>query len=382
MTATMRLREPRELLAWIPCQLGFHPRDSLVAVSLRGAAGVVGLVVRTDLEEFADPVDGHRVARSLMAHVCGDGGTRVVVVAYSARVPRDVLSGAGGVGHALSLALRAGRDLVGPSVGWVVGPDGYFAWPEEGSEVRVMPARDLESTVVRARMAWEGAVVAPSREQVVVLPVVPAERRRSARLAMLRRDAARRSALAGGGIRDWRTVGVAEWRQAMRGAAGDVWPSAPACGRLAAGLEDVAVRDAVLLSVLPAPTRSGQRRAGGARGPETDETGPSPEEAVRRAVAAVVDPRHAVRPDPAVLGPAEALLSVVAAHLPASRRAPACAVLALLAWWRGDGVRAAVLVERATAADAGHSLATLVGRAVRSGLGPGWTRRPAPEPHR
>lgn len=48
----------------------------------------------------------------------------------------------------------------------------------------------------------------------------------------------------------------------------------------------------------------------------------------------------------------------------------------MLAWWHGDGARAAVLLERALRADPGHRLARLLADALGAGLAPGWVRVP------
>ncbi|NKY07073.1 DUF4192 family protein, partial [Cellulomonas hominis] len=96
---------------------------------------------------------------------------------------------------------------------------------------------------------------------------------------------------------------------------------------------------------------------------------------VRRALDTLVEPRRAREPDEALVDAACQVLEAVAAHGRAGRQAPALTVLALLAWWCGDGVRARVLVEQALAHDPGHRLAELLDRALALGLPPGWLRR-------
>lgn len=84
MPTTIRTREPRELLALVPYQLGFHPAESAVVVSLRGPRSTVGTIARMDLADLADPVHGADAARALMGHLLADGARRVVVVLYTA----------------------------------------------------------------------------------------------------------------------------------------------------------------------------------------------------------------------------------------------------------------------------------------------------------
>ena len=77
MTADITLRGPGDVVAILPYQLGYHPRDSAVVISLRGKR--VGLVARTDLppEKFVD-----EVVSSLMGPLVRDGATSVIVVGY------------------------------------------------------------------------------------------------------------------------------------------------------------------------------------------------------------------------------------------------------------------------------------------------------------
>ena len=77
MTADITLRGPGDVVGLLPYQLGYHPRDSVVAVSLRGKR--VGLVARADL-----PPDEHvdEVVSTLLGPLGRDGATSVIVVGY------------------------------------------------------------------------------------------------------------------------------------------------------------------------------------------------------------------------------------------------------------------------------------------------------------
>jgi hypothetical protein len=70
------------------------------------------------------------------------------------------------------------------------------------------------------------------------------------------------------------------------------------------------------------------------------------------------------------------VLEGVVAHGRTGAQAPALTLLALLAWWRGEGARAAQLLERALADEPGHRLGVLVAKAVAAGVPPGWARTP------
>ena len=75
----------------------------------------------------------------------------------------------------------------------------------------------------------------------------------------------------------------------------------------------------------------------------------------------------------------EAVLEALVAHGRAGAQAPALTLLALLAWWRGDGARARVLLDRALEDDPDYRLARLLDDALArrhpAGLGaaPGLT---------
>jgi hypothetical protein len=77
MTADITLRGPGDVVAILPYQLGYHPRDSVVVISLRGKR--VGLVARADLppDEFVG-----EVVASLVGPLVRDGATSVIVVGY------------------------------------------------------------------------------------------------------------------------------------------------------------------------------------------------------------------------------------------------------------------------------------------------------------
>ena len=55
-------------------------------------------------------------------------------------------------------------------------------------------------------------------------------------------------------------------------------------------------------------------------------------------------------------------------------QAPALTLLALLAWWRGDGARARVLLDGSLDAEPGYRLAELLDDALRAAIPPGWVR--------
>jgi hypothetical protein len=123
------------------------------------------------------------------------------------------------------------------------------------------------------------------------------------------------------------------------------------------------------------PDRDEERRRPGARGGPASDRARSVSGRVRDALDLMVDPVSGREPDDALVDAARTVLEHVVAHGRRERQAPALTLLALLAWWGGDAVRASVLVERALDQDPGHRLAELLDRALGYGLPPGWLRR-------
>lgn len=410
MPTTIRTREPRELLALVPFQLGFHPSNSAVVLSVRAARSRIGLVARVDLADLADRRAGPQLARALVGHLVADGARRVVVVLYTdadlqgdgAADPRRRAAGLVALDHLQDAAEQA----LGALDPWVVGPHGYYALgctdraccPAGGR-----PLTDLQSTRIGAQMVLEGLQVAGSRDDLVRLPSTSPAARKSARRAQSRWRARGLAAVGTADLHRWRRAGLAHWREAFGQAqaglgggqgAGDLdgeqeparpgedheergrgslpasfgscgWqPSGPAVvGRLLAGLEDVLVRDAVLLTFVPDADRVADRVVAG------DATAD-----VGAALRAIIDPVHGTRPDRRRTAAARTVLEHLVAHAGRDGHAPALTLLAVLAWWEGDGARAGVLVDRALTAEPGHRLAVLMDDALRTGMPPGWVR--------
>lgn len=82
----------------------------------------------------------------------------------------------------------------------------------------------------------------------------------------------------------------------------------------------------------------------------------------------------ALRPPESAVDAARLLLERVVAHGRDGRQSGALTLLALMAWWVGDGVRGSVLVERALAQDRIDPLAVQVNWVLAAGALPGWAR--------
>ena len=381
MSFTLRIDEPRELLALVPFQLGFHPTESVVLVSLRHPHGQVGLVARADLPDLADRDVGRAVADRLVGHLLSDGAAATVMVVYTGRtVSRrpDPVCDVWRVRRTVQEAAGALR-LSGT---WVVQPTGYRrlgcvdprCCPPEGRSLD-----ELGSTQVGAHMVLAGASVSASRDALADVPsAVEADLRRSRAAGVAWTRARAADGLRGPAHVDWLERSLALWRLAVDGRA-----TAAELGQLGAALEDVVLRDAVLLSFVPGAESLPEDlvRSVGARGPSSDQSTGSADcarsagsadgtgVAVGDAVASIIDPGVGVRPGDDAERARRALEQVVAHRDDPS--APARTLLALIAWWGGDSALARAHLERGDAR-ARYRLAQLLRRAVDAGLPPGW----------
>jgi hypothetical protein len=144
-------------------------------------------------------------------------------------------------------------------------------------------------------------------------------------------------------------------------------------GRIEAALTDRVLRDAVLLTILaPGSALPDRVLAGGDAGCGPDGVPVGPQ--IGAVLDSLLSAGGARRPDPVATATAVRVLERVVAHGRVRRQAPARTLLALVAWWTGDGPRASVLVERALRDDPTHGLAHRVRRLVDSGTPPAWVR--------
>lgn len=422
----VRVAGPEDLLAYIPYRLGFEPAESVVAVSLTGPRQRVGLVARVDLADLRlrqphDPQgpDGAATARWLTDHVVADGADRAVVVLYTAT---DPTTPSGTARRAVDvLRARLERRLPGTEV-WLVTPTGFRALdcadpmccPAGGR-----PLSALKSSRVAAHMVLEGRTVAGTREERYALRAAPEPARTQARRAAARwtdtyrrllnetrfpdgggpidgavpidrsRTGARAAPRLGAAfgpraveahaqraeraLGEWGAESLGLWRTSVRIAAA-TGPGQPLTlspvdlGKIGAALADTPVRDAVLLSLAPGTEETALRTA---RREEDDDTNA----ATGAVMARIVDPEQGVPPDEVITRAARQVLEAVVTHVPRNRRAPAYLLLALLAWWHGDGGLATERVADALGVDPGYRLALLLRGAIVGGVPPGWVRR-------
>lgn len=376
-TPKIRITRAEDLVAYLPYQLGFRPRDSVVLLGMGGPRRPLGLVSRVDLADIGHPETGRGIVREMAWLMAKDGSEDVLVVLYS-DLPRGRLHHDPLVRGALD-NLRALTGWCDPPGPWVVGARTYGCW---GGGEECAPATgavaELEEGPLAATMVLHGFSVAADRGSLTVPRSTDAGRRRTATRSA--RDARRRHAevraRCGGGaaslgaalaavgtapavdereMEEWRE---AEWRRWGRlvalARAGAHLPAAE-LGRLAVGLEDNTVRDGVLCSFVRELPRL-------------------PDAPLAAATLDLAMLAGGPSPDHDRVEPASVVLRGVVACTPQRSGALALGLLAWVSWWCADGARADVLAQQALRARPGTRLAELVDQALAARLPPGWAR--------
>ena len=365
MTTTIHLSGPADVLTVLPYQLGFHPHDCLVAVSLHGHRSArMGLVQRIDLpppEHIGDAV------AAMIAPLRQDSPTAVLLIGFEERESesRAMLDEMGdacrahGVEVADRMVVRGGRwfDLdckqsCCPSEGLPLpAPSAVPAVAEfVGREICPLPDRSaLADLLEPSRPLLSGAVLRLADEWL-----------------QLRLEATGAGAAGIGTpetvLHGCRTSELAVWSLVLcdRDDAEPILALPPEdLAMLAVSLTDVDLRDGLIAWLCP---------------------GTLPQD--------LIDPSLFVQmsralPEPTWLGGdvgdmahviggqrVERRLCELGASLPDAWAVSALTVLASFAWWRGDGALTRVALDRALRIDPHYRLAQLLERMVDLAIRP------------
>ena len=355
MTTTIHLSGPPDVLAVLPYQLGFHPRDCLVTVSLHGTR--MGLVQRIDLpppEHVGDAV------AAMVAPLRRDSPGAVLLIGFEehegeSRAMLEEMTGAcraEGVEVAERMVVRRGR--------WF-SPDCHLSCcPPEGLR---LPAPGEVPAV--AEFVGRGICPLPDRSALAdrLEPSSPLLGRAVSEQAdkwlaiRLQATDAGESAL-----ERCRASELAVWSKVLRDD-DDAEPiqalSSQDLGLLAVSLTDVDLRDGLIAWLCPdtMPRELIDSRLLALLGRAL----PGPLWLDRD----IGDVRQVM-----ALERIQRRLCEVCAALPDVWAVSALTVLASFAWWRGDGALTRIALDRALRADPRHRLARLLERMVDLAIRP------------
>ncbi|MGH3835036.1 MAG: DUF4192 domain-containing protein [Pseudonocardiaceae bacterium] len=309
----IRLSDPAELIAAVPHLLGFHPHDSVVLLALHGKK--LGLTLRADL---VDNLQAPLLAEQLLLPIARQRPTGVALVVIGGDLTLDGEPPYRALVDVLDdMLTSAGLPLV--HAAWTAQTVGGAPWRCYDDPLCAGTVSDPATSPLAAATVAAGAVTFSSREEMAALldGEDPAALQR--RTALL--DAADADHPMGSGLIARRFARLEELHRAA--AAGDVVLSDSIVAEVASALCDHRVRDACL------PWCSG----------------------------------------PGAIAAERLWLALVRAT-PAPERAEPAALLALVAYLRGDGALAGVALDAALQACPQHSLSGLLRAALDGGLPP------------
>ncbi|MEP7034143.1 MAG: DUF4192 domain-containing protein [Actinomycetota bacterium] len=356
MTTTIHLSGPAEVLAVLPYQLGFHPRRSLVAVSLLGTR--LGLVQRIDLPATRHLCDA---VGAMMAPLQKDNPASVLLIGFEERAGEsramlDEMATAcetGGVEVTERIVVRGGR--------WFVPDCHKRCCPPEG---RALPAPGEVAAVAE----FVGRGIFPLQDRSALAdqlkptgPPLAGELSSCANKWLARRRVAQRTGEEG--LDECRATELAIWARAL-GTEDDLESIRALPTRdlamLGVSLTDVDLRDALIAWLCPGTLAlelvdpvllSLMREALG-------------EQPWRQGQAWDLDQVFALQR-------IERRLCEVCASLSDPWAVPALTVLATFTWWRGEGALTRVALDRALGIDPLYRLARLLEQMVNLAIRPG-----------
>lgn len=342
---TRHLTGPGELIAAIPMMLGRTPRDAVVAVGMDGSGEIVA-ALSVDRRDAAVAESAGSVGRAMAARLRRVAARRAFLVTFTSE---DVSLACPAI-EALRPEIEAAVERIDV---WAC--DGAHFYSPGCADPGCCPAggSPVPWTALQAGAVTSASALAHAAPDDDDAAAPPARRRSAARSAdrwWVRRD---------DDAEQWRCD---SWQRLS-----DAFPldaGAAALGRAVAGLQDVRVRDALIVEWL------------GGSGEAVVDT------LLGRESAAVADVLDGAMRDPLRKPPNEA--EVVAslrwcrrliAHARRRQQAPVLALSAVVLWWSGDLIRAGRSAEAALRRDPKYSLARLVHDVADAGIAPAWTRR-------
>ncbi|MFC8931047.1 DUF4192 domain-containing protein [Rhodococcus sp. NPDC057135] len=321
-----RVSDPGELIAAIPALLGFHPSNSVVALSLTGSsASTLGPVMRHDYFPSAGGKPARQMSAALrqFAAVCAGEGARAVVLV----VITDCSTGETLLDETIELAevfedILAGTCVELADVLCTAAIESGQTWASVMRSIHRGTVPDPASSPVAAAQVLGGRVIRSSREELVHW--VHGAGRNHETIARLIAGGRESSAYGGGSGGDaavQRRVDLV--LEHVRRAEAGSYPDPQECADLVVALTNVHVRDVVLGLAITS-----------------------------------------------VAAAAEQLWLVLTHEVPSPERAWPATLLGFFAYVRGDGPLAGVALSAALSADSEHTLAGLLDLSLQSGVRP------------
>ncbi|KHL03094.1 DUF4192 domain-containing protein [Sinomonas humi] len=391
----LSVREPEDLLGYIPHALGEWPQESLVAITL--GAGSVGVSVRVDLPGALEPDELECFAGTVAEYLITDPlADSAVLALYSAVEWRDI--NVPPHGAAVTAVRAALADLGIPLLdAWLVGEHTWRSLLCDQTECCPWPGQSVETiraSRVNAELVYRGSAFGAEPEAG---PRASAERAQTPAQVGPRRESEE----------DW-------WAPGQFAAALAVWDEALSTGRiptderlrlLAASLVRPALRDAVIVGAALGGSAAwhGSRAIGvldssprgAAVGAPALAGGLSSEEVSARVgtweeqqetesteidaaleFGAVILGQTRERPQWERIERLERIMRLLVEREEPEIRAPALAVLGWICWARGRGSKAAGFLRRSLSAIPGYRFADLLARVIDRGDLAGWARSP------
>lgn len=341
---THHLTGPGELIAAIPTMMGAPPYDTVVVIGIAHTGAVV-TAVAAEHTDLMIPEVARSLGEKMAATLRANDAQRVIIVTYT---DEDVTIGCPAV------------DAVRPYIQGAV--DVIDVWACDGERFVAPGCADVECCPPGGHLVPENTIRVPAQASVSAVghaapawddEVAPPQRKRSASRAA-DRWAARKAA------------DVAEWRceaWAMCGEAFELDASAPAIGRAIASLQDVRVRDAMIVEWL-----------GGAPSAIADTLLGHESAEVTAVLDSAMRDHNAATPVPAHMVASLRWCRRLIAHARRQEQAPLYTLSAVALWWSGDVAAAEDSARQALRKDPTYSLAVLISDICAAGVTPAWQR--------
>jgi hypothetical protein len=323
------------LLEALPMMLGFEPRESLVVVGLT-ARQRTGMVMRVDRDDCLLPEVVRELGRSIAVHLSRAGYAQAVVVSYGSPSLEQP-----------DAAVEALLDSLGDTIAV------RDAWLVSGGRFRSQWCTDFACCPRRGAPVRASGTVGLDAATTAMGAKDPAARRRAMRARERALVARARKGPA------WECETYSLWRDAVDEALDGRMPGDAMSGRLLAGLDSLAVRDAIIVDL--------DGRGEGV----CAEAVVLADGRVRDSLWGLVEGRPA-RDSARVEAAVDLALHLASIAAGARVRANAAplTIAAIGQWWLGDTSAAQHLADAALAAEPGYRLAQLVSAAMLAGLRP------------